>query len=583
MATAERPARAFVVKRRICGVRGKRRAGKALLLHSVFFELNFLRYAICSRSNGTVARACFLQCSSQINRTLATQSGLRSDGYHRSNLNAALYPNTPSWVRPTAIPMALTHNARCADCKSGQNFSSNPRPKCYRPVCAGMNLADAFNVPSQALQPSLQDPLTYYASFLSTGIPSGYDMIVSPQRDDDYTCHTEVIGAQGPGSQRSKVRAIASHMAVRMANRSNGAPLATIIEQVSYSTLSSRGSLLSVSRFPSIHLARGPSPARAAHRVSRNLDENTLDRIHMEAPQEHSRAHASGPYATLQDNGRSRLIVDSSTPMKSIRQELPQSPRSQISDTGNENEGCFPDVLRNVRVASQTRSRSFLVTHTSNVEEREGRSEMSASSPPHCQTQGEHNRPRQGACLQSCGALNCTPGLFSATPSTPILASQATNRKTSMTDPRLSASTPASKPTEQFFLPPFESFTSIEHMSQVLAPSVAGSSRVLPPSVRLVPPEPRDVACLTATAGASTLSKECNDSHSAQNAFYGVPVTPDSTSSLHKHNCAKEVSRNASLCSTVSTSYSGTVLGVDLDVQFKTPESVRQSSSPMPV
>jgi hypothetical protein len=480
--------------------------------------------------------------------------------------------------------MALTHNARCADCKSGQSFSSNPRSKCYRPGCAGLNLVDAFNVPSQALQPSPQDPLTYYAAFLNTGVPSEYSTNVFPQHDDDYTCHTEATGER-PGSQQINVRAIPSHMAVRMTNRSNGAPLATIVEQGSYSTLNSRGSLLSVGRFPSTHLAENASSARAAHRVSRNLDETILDRIQREAPPEYIKANASEACATLQVNARSHPIVDSSTPMKTIIQVLPQSPRSQISDTDDQssnNGGFFRGVLRNVRVASQTRSRSASVTHTPIVEEREGRPEMSASSPQ-CQTPGEHYIPRQGRGLRSGGASRSTHGVFSAAPSTPTLASQATNRKTSVTESRLSASTPTSTPIGHLALPPFESFTSIEALSQVLAPSVAGFSRELSSSVRLVPPEPRDVACLTVSTGASTLSKQCDDSTSAQNTFYGVPVTPDSTSSLHKHNCAKDVSRNASFCSTLSTSYSGTVLGVDLDLQSKTPESVRHSSSPMPV
>lgn len=482
--------------------------------------------------------------------------------------------------------MALTHSARCADCGSGQSFSSNPRSECHRPGCARLNLADAFDLPSQALLPDLQDPFTYYNAFLNTATPSGCSKNEFPQRDDDYTRHTELVGAQGPEGQQSRVRAIPYHMAVRMANRSNGAPLATIVEQGSFSTLHSRGSLLSVGRFSSVHLSGTSSPARAASRFHQNLDENTLNQIQMNVMQGYPTAHASEAYTTLQDDGRTHPIVDTSRPMKMAIQELPQCPRSQISEVDYEQDnrqgGFFRGVLRNVRAASQTRSRSSSVTHTPVVEEREGRPEMSDNSPS-CQTQGDDHHPRQGKCLGGPGATKSTPNLFSTAPSTPILASQATNRKTPLTNSRSSAPTSTCSPPGQSNLPPFESFTSTEPVSQNLAPSVAWSSREQPSSVRLVPPEPRDVAYLSVTTGASTLSKQCNDSTSAQHTFEGVNVTPDSTSLLHKHDCAQEVSRNVSFCSTMSTSYSGTVLGVDLDLQFSTPESVRDSSSPMPV
>jgi hypothetical protein len=476
--------------------------------------------------------------------------------------------------------MALPHNARYSDCSSGHIFSSNPRTRSHRPGCADWSPVDALNVPSQSLQPALHDAFFYYKALLNTDILTDVGTNELLQHDDSHANSTDPIGAQEPERQQCRVRAIPSHLAVRFANRSNGGPLATIIEQGSHSTLNSCGSLLSAGRFTSMNSAETSSPDRVAHRVSQSLERVTVDHSQENTPQTHLKTLAMEASAILQDDGP---VVDGSTPMEAIIQQLPQSPRSQISDADPDRSDIRPrdffrGVLRNVRAVSWTRSRSSSLTQTPVIKTRDGRPPTSGNSLL-CQPHGEHHHLRQGTCLQNCEKPNMVHGSLAA-PSTPVLNPQTTNRKTLITNRPNLAPTSTCQPSHQSSVPLLERSSTSGPVAAMLAPSVAGPSREQPCSVRLVPPEPRDVADVAVTTGAS---KRCNDSKSAQHTFYGVSADSDRASSLHRHDCAKEPSHNASFCSTLSTSYSGTVLGVDLDLQFKTPDSVQHSSSPMPV
>jgi hypothetical protein len=91
------------------------------------------------------------------------------------------------------------------------------------------------------------------------------------------------------------------------------------------------------------------------------------------------------------------------------------------------------------------------------------------------------------------------------------------------------------------------------------------------------------VAQRDAITKASTLSNRHNDSTSVQLAFDGVSIPSHSVSTLSQNDRVMQTSLNASFCSTMSTSYSGTVLGVDLDLHYDTSKQARRSSSPMPV
>lgn len=480
--------------------------------------------------------------------------------------------------------MALPHEARY-DCSDGYSFSSNPRTRSHIQVRADWSPAGAFATPSQS-QNALQETFAYYNAILNTGVSPGGGTNELLRDDDSLTSNADIIGAQEGEDQQYRGRTIPYHLAVRFANRSNGPPLSTIIEQGSYSTLNSGGSLLGASHFPSSNSTGMPSPDGAAHRGSRSLDGSHVDRSRENTPQKHTMAHASGAYRMLSDDHQYHRIIDTTTPITSA-QELLQHPTLQISESDPANSDVRPrdvlrGLLRNVRAASRTQSRSSSLTQTPVVNKRDSRPETNDSSPL-CQVPGDCHGPKQATFLTGGDTSNAVQSLFSTTPHTPILSSRPTNRKTSLTSHSVAAVEPTCQPSKQPSLPLLKQFHTPEAIPRILATSGAWPSRDRASSVRLVPPEPRDVACVTVTAGASTSSGRCNDSHSALDTFYGVSVPSDSALSLHKHDYANQPSQNASFCSTLSTSYSGTVLGVDLDLQFKTPGPVRHSSSPMPV
>jgi hypothetical protein len=472
------------------------------------------------------------------------------------------------------------------DSKTGERFSAGTSRSAYEVGNTALSVMDALGMQAQGLQPTPQDPFMYYKAFLDTDAPSTIIRKDNRRDDDSYTSHLETIGVEAGHNighqQQLRARAIPYHLAVRLANRSNGAPLATIVEQGSYSTLNSRGSLLSMGRIPSLRVAENYSPSRTAHRVSRSLDNYALQRIQEDAHHEHHPTAAVKGFATVQESGPSHPIFDPALPITSSPSELPRSPGNQISDGDRDTEsrrskGFFRGVLQNVWAASRTRSRSSSMTHAPPVEAREDQRDTSGLNR-HCRMP-THILEKRPSHFESR-----VQHPTSSAASTPVADCQARNRKISLTNSPASASASTYPPLLESSLPLFEQDFTSNSVPQLLPPSSATHSRERSSSVRLVPQEPRDVAHNDGTNGASTLSNnQHHDNTVAQYMFNGVPVPQCSASSLNKHDCARETSRNASFCSTMSTSYSGTVLGVDLDLQYETPHQTRHSSSPMPV
>jgi hypothetical protein len=475
------------------------------------------------------------------------------------------------------IPMSQSGTVHGQDRGYDQTCYPSTHTPPDRTSTAAWDRIDAQGIPPQAMQPGSQDPYAFYRAFQDTNANPGGELGELTQDYDGYTGLTGGIGVRNlnanESQQQTRARAVSDHQAVRLANRSNGAPLATIIEQGSYSTLNSRGSLLSVGRFPSIRTAGVPSPGRTSQR---SLDENTLLRILEDDPQEQvptaaaAEAHAK---AMLQDQGRSHLVFDPIPPITRDSGESSQGTLSQISGPGNDPDdwrlkGFLRGVLHNVRAASRSRSPPSSMRHVSTIKVRPDW--PSDTSPPGQLL--DYSHPRHDG--------TSSPAPRAAT-STPIARSQVTNGKISSPN----SHTPAAiyPPLLESSLPLLETSSAFGHVPYLLPPSTATCSRERSASVRLVPPEPRDVAQAVATAGAPTRPNQYNGNNSAQYFFDRDLAFNHSAASLKKNEVAKETSRNASVCSTMSTSYSGTVLGVDMDLQFQTPQAVRRSSSPMPV
>jgi hypothetical protein len=481
--------------------------------------------------------------------------------------------------------MSLPHTSRYSARSNGQGLSCSTRTSSHQSSNAAWNLADAIGIAAQP-QPVLQDPFTYYKAFLNTDATASRSTNKMTQDDDGYTRHTGIIGAQDVGSvggQKVRARGFPYQLAVRLSNHSTGAPLATIMEQGSYSTLNSRGSLLSLGRLPSLRIAEGDSPGRALHRISRSLDEISLQRIQEDAPQKPIKSPTLEiQAATSQKYARFQQICVLNMPIERLP-ALPQSPRSQISDADHDVNNKRPNgflrgVLQNVRAASQTRSRSSSSTR---FEAREDRPQTSDSNTP-CPLPGNYH-----ATLNNhpgdCRSKNPTPYSSFTAMSKPSSDAQARNRKISLTNLQLPAPTSSLPPLQELFSPLHEQISSFVPAPGLFSPLVARSSREQPASVRLVTPEPRDVAHLDVTTTVSTLSNRHNDKISVQLAYQSISTASHSASSLNKHDLVMQTSRNASFCSTMSTSYSGTVVGVDLDIHYDASQQVRRSSSPMPV
>jgi hypothetical protein len=479
--------------------------------------------------------------------------------------------------------MSLLHSPRCTDRNNGQSLPHNTRTSFHQAGCAEQSLADTMSIPSHTMPLALEDSFAYYKALLHTDTFSGSSANEVQLDDDGYTCHIESSGAHNlisNSGQQARAHATPYHIAARVANRSNGAPLATIVEQGSYSTLNSHGSLLSASRFSCSRIAEDQSPNRASHHMVQSVDENPIRHIQRQVLQAQDATPATSAHPALQNWGRSHAVLQMSMPIK-YSSDLPRFPKSQIGDADhNEDDskptGFFRGVLRNVRTASHTESRLMSLTHTSVLKARSNRSD---SSPP-CQQQDYDDRGQE-SCPQNCKASNSMQSSSSVTPS---VKCQARNRKISFTNLEPSALTSPYLPLHESSLPLLEHASSLETVSHLLAPSVAARSREQALSVRVVPPEPRDVTDVDDTTSASTFSNRHKHDTSAHYVRDGVSVPKLSASSLKKQEyVSNETSRNASFCSTMSTSYSGTVLGVDLDLQHGSLQSARRSSSPMPV
>lgn len=454
-----------------------------------------------------------------------------------------------------------------------------------------MNRLNA-RVSSPVAQPALQDPYAYYRAFVDTNAPSTGTTEELRSDDDGDTSNTATIGYHDfhnfGDHQLGRARAIPSHLAVRFANRSIGAPLATIVEQSSYSTLNSGGSLLSMSRFPSIRIVEQTSPDGASHRVSRSLDENILHRIQEDATQDQDvLAVCNEAHVRRQDGGQTHPVFDTTSQTTAMMVRGGQrSPGFQTSDADYDADnrklkGFLCGVLQNVRTTPRTRSRSSSMTHGSVVEPWGVCVEASDSSPLPGNFVGTFSHAKHA----HSGGISAGPDSAQipvpSTASTPVVGTDARSRMICLTNPQ----TPATiyPPLLESSLPLFEPDTPFGDVTHLLSPPTATHSRERTSSVHLVHLEPRDVAYAGATARAATPTNRHYDNTSAHQKFSGDSAPNHSTSSLKKHPVAKEASRNGSSCSTRSTSYSGTVLGIDLDLQYETPRPVRQSSSPMPV
>ena len=395
-----------------------------------------------------------------------------------------------------------------------------------------------------------QKPFAFYKMYLDTNVPLLGDQDNFESGDDGYTYHSGVVHAHGTSvddaQPQAKGHTAAYNLAVRLANRSNGAPLATIIEQGSYSTLNSHGSLLSMGRFPSIKAAENGSPNRGSRRISRSLDEKALHDIQEDFSREHDTSAMAVSCAGLnEDRAAAEPPSDTATPLKSYHLDTQHSLSSYSGDKLVDRDdqgvkGFFRGVMQTVRGASRTRSRSSSMIHAPIMEDR--------GSPLSCYESNTQLQEQDQELAQ-------------------------------LSDNDLSTSIPAA---EGVFISP-----NPEDQDRNRAISLHGVNLSNSNEPTFSAPVKYAGTCGTAqeegTAQAPTAHSGVFDT-SARYTFDGIPVYRRRPSSVEEAKSASDVftSQNASFCSTQSTSYSGTVLGVDLDLQHDNSHSIRRSQSPPP-
>jgi hypothetical protein len=428
-----------------------------------------------------------------------------------------------------------------------------------------------------------QDPFTFYKTYFDNDVPLLGEQDYLKSDDDSYTCHSGVAAAQDGSVDDAQPQArghtAAYKLAVRLANRSNGAPLATIIEQGSYSTLNSHGSLLSVGRFPSIKAAENASPNRGSRRRSRSLDEKALHDIQEDLARELD-ASAVAVSRLNEDHGAADPASGTATPLTSYRFELQQSPASHSGDELFDHDhrsvkGFIRGVLQNVRGVSKTRSRSSSMTHAPIMDHRESPPSTRESSPRIDQLDqgpGDSRLP-----MSSCD-VSTRVSESAATAPTP--RDQTRNRAISSAGTELSAQARLHSAKFRPDIP--ESSAVFGSIPPTLPYRAATPSHERHFSTPVEGAGTRDVAQKDITIQASTSHHDLFDT-SARYTFDGVPVYHGQSSTMREASSAREVftSQNASFCSTMTSSYSGTVLGVDLDLQHDFSRPMRRSQSPL--
>ena len=395
-----------------------------------------------------------------------------------------------------------------------------------------------------------QNPFAFYKTYLDANVPLLGDQDNSQSGDDGYTYHSGVVHTHGTSVDDvqlpAKGHTAAYNLAVRLANRSNGTPLATIIEQGSYSTLNSHGSLLSMGRFPSIKAAENGSPNRGSRRVSRSLDEKALHDIEEDLSREHDTSAVAVSCARLnEDRAAADPPSDTATPSESQHLDTQHSLSSYSGDElvirdDQGVKGFFRGVLQTVRGASRTRSRSSSMIHVPIMEDR-GSALSYYESNTQLQEQDQELAQLPDDDLST--SVRASEGVVMS----PNPEDQDRNRAISL---------PGVNPSNSYE-PTF--------LAPVKYAGACGTARE------------------EGTSQAPTAPSGIFDTP-ARYTFDGIPVYRRRPSSVEETKSASDVftSQNASFCSTQSTSYSGTVLGVDLDLQHDNSHSIRRSQSPPP-
>ncbi|KAF2706989.1 hypothetical protein K504DRAFT_504188 [Pleomassaria siparia CBS 279.74] len=446
---------------------------------------------------------------------------------------------------------------------------SSPAP--YPHDAAVSGISEAFDSCDDLRGACPQDPFAYYKAFLnanvSTAIGTNDDGASHPMHSMHpvYPVSLEARTTHDLADQQQiRARPAPYNAAVRYSNRLNGLPLSTIVEQGSYSTLNSNGSPSSVGRYPSIRVINEISPNTYTYRASQSLDETPLRRIEEVVAQGQHTRKGIPAHPGLEDD---RIVFDpqpiTSTPIKSSppghqASDIYQTPSTDDDLEGRGLKGFLRGVLHNVRGSSRhDRPQSSSVTTT----------------PAFRQGGLATNRSSSGVQYEEndSASANLKKNRIGVSASLPH------DRPESEARTRISLGIDRERSSRSYppilHLPPASSDINAELASPHFLPPPHSS----PSPERAPSTTPRDTARERSLSDTHTPSLCSRENLSTRYTFDGVPLHRINTPSLREYDRARE----ASICSTASTTYSGTVLGIDLDLKQEHASVARPSPTPV--
>lgn len=396
---------------------------------------------------------------------------------------------------------------------------------------------------------------------------SAYELV---EDDEGYCLSTGLIGANddlGFDCQQQNEEVTTSYqLATRLANPSNGAPLATIIEQSSHSTLNSRTSLLSVGRVPSARAPFATSSANTAQTAPKSVEETTLGPIlqfgHGERPQSCKNVENMKAFKGHRGYCRehSSTTHTPTFPVLSYRTCLDTAVVNAVREMDDMN-----NAPRMVIDSAQTKACTLTCSKLS----RSIPFEKCARRPS--LSQGSENLGRIDDQIVVAAA-------FDQTHEGSVDPNQTIHRNTVTTSSSSARLIPFRFRSR---LSQVAISADIEHaLEQPSAFSDTCAAQSFAP-VQLVPPEPREEAqACNSTADLRNISHGSHSSLARPAPNFAIdPATAGI--SLDLCQCATREDQTPSICSTTSTSYSGTIVGVDVDLKHGKVRPEHSTSLPM--
>lgn len=366
---------------------------------------------------------------------------------------------------------------------------------------------------------------------------------------------------------------------VRLANRSNGVPLATIIEQGSHSTLRIHGSLYIPECIPPASRARrGLHTQASPHELGRTQEQRAPEDAEQDITQDHSlcftkkhfleSSSCDGVSISHVSNGRADITKRTGLSTISAQPLEVELEPVTITEYDEDRHGTGPcrAISQSARSTTEAYHRPPPVSHPSIVESRHGRAGTSDSRP-------RSHLPSFHAFQTIYDKTDHLHSAEASYRSYTLLSGPKPQARNQMISASRSCETTCSHPPLLSFVPSRPELDSIcGHKITPPPSSDVTHSPVQTDSVGSWYHKPRDVAYDGSQPASSTLSHVNGGVTSAQHVVIGLSSHDEAFLSSTESAHLKNTSPNGSLCSSLSTSYSGTVLGVDVDLDV-TPQT----------